>query len=241
MKNNRYLLFIFFALLCCFFSCKKKNTLNTAGIRIASINYSHDGEQELYSIIYDAYNNVDTMTITGAGSAAGHNRFNAFKYFGSSYSITNETNNVTTVYANTAGMILDVMNTSDSFSFIYSSNQLAQLYDWSYAVNSLLSTAQYTWTNGDVSAIYTGSSTQTYDYDNTKPGQIGDPIRVNEFLSVGLPYIKTSHLPKDMYVNGTWQQKYYYTFDGQGRISQLQLVTNSAPTTDTTVYQYTYY
>ena len=44
-----------------------------------------------------------------------------------------------------------------------------------------------------------------------------------------------------MYVNGTWQEKYYYTFDAQGRISQLQLLTNTAPTTDTSVYQYTYY
>ena len=218
---------MFIVLLCAAAACKKKS-LNTAAIKIATIDYSHDGQLEHYSFIYDAYNNVDTMTITGAGSAAGHNGFNAF-------------NNVTTVYANTAGVILDVMNTSDSFSFIYSGTRLAQLYDWSYATNALLSTAQYTWTNGDVSAIYSGSSTQTYDYNTGNPGQIGDPTRVRQFLAVGLPYTKTSHLPTDMYVNGTWQEKYYYTFDAQGRISQLQLLTNTAPTTDTSVYQYTYY
>jgi hypothetical protein len=240
MKSNRCLLLFLFVLLCAAAACKKKS-LNTAAIKIATIDYSHDGQLQHYSIFYGAYNSVDSVGITGAGSAAGHNGFNVFHYIGSSYTITNETNNVTTVYANTAGVILDVMNTSDSLSFIYSGNQLAQLYDWSYATNSLLSTAQYTWTNGDVSAIYTGSSTQTYDYNTGKPGQIGDPTRVRQFIAVGLPYTKTSHLPTDMYVNGTWQEKYYYTFDGEGRISQLQLVTNTAPTTDTAVYQYTYY
>ncbi len=244
MKNNTPLLVIFLAMICSFASCKKSKGLNTAAIKIATIDYRHNNELEHYSITYDAYNNVDTMRITGGGSALGHNAFKAFAYIGSSYSITDETGYTFPVYANTAGMILSIVQSADSMSFVYNGTQLATLYDVSPILNPpyyVLSSTQYTWSGGDVASIYTNSINETYDYDKSKSGQAGDIIRINQFLGLGLSYTKTSHLPIDMYISGTWAEKYYYQFDSQGRISQMQKVTNIAPATDTAIYQYTYY
>ena len=108
-------------------TCKKKKNDNPFGnAKLALIDYAHNGSILHYRVVYDTYNNVDSLIYTGDGFAAGHNGFHAFAYFGSSYSVTDETNFSFTVLANSAGQILRVL-LSDTLSTIYNGTQLGEV------------------------------------------------------------------------------------------------------------------
>lgn len=231
----------------CALACKKKSNDNPFGnARIATIVQSHAGSVMNYNIFYGASNNVDSMIITGSGTSAGYKGSRRFTYFGSSYSITDESNNSITIYATTTGMIIKVL-IQDTISMIYNGSELGELDIWNATTTYpyfFILRRNFTWQNGDIRSDSSGGlPAYSYDYDKSRPGQPGDGWRIDEFLNYGLSYTKTAHLPQDQMYAGTWAEKYYYVFDGSGRISQFTKVGNNngvAPD-DSTIYNYTYY
>jgi hypothetical protein len=217
----------------CFFSCKK-SSVNLSSIRIATVDVTTGGQTTHYRIVYGAGNAVDSIIESGGG-----NGFMYFNYFGTSYSITDALGNTYDVYANEAGQILKVLE-PDTLTFDYNNSQLSEVDE--QLSSGILNKYYYTWQNGDVSAISGPATSDIYSYNTGKGGQAGDAIRIGQFLVYGRSFTKTAHLPEGITFSDSTQQKYYYQFDGSGRISQLQFVSIYGPgSTDTSIYRYTYY
>jgi hypothetical protein len=91
------------------------------------------------------------------------------------------------------------------------------------------------------------TETRVYTYNTGKNGQPGDALRIPEFLKYGRSSIKTTHLPAGYTISARQGATYLYSFDGNGRISNLAETAYSIdPTTrdttkDVTTYSYTYY
>jgi hypothetical protein len=242
----RKLLPILLWLTCTFAACHKKSNNNPFGSsRIATVVVSHADYAYNYRVVYDASNNVDSIILTGSGTAAGTTGFKAFTYVGSSFTITDQAG-TTTVYANGSGQILKVLET-DTLSMLYNGSQLAELDTWMPSLAYpyyTITKERFTWTGGDLTGDSgSGSGAYTYDYDNSKAGQPGDAWRIFEFLNYGRSFIKATHLVTDKMQSGTWVEKYQYVTDGSGRVTQLAWIGNGngVVPNDTTVYQYTYY
>ena len=249
MKDHRLAYIIFIALsLISDFSCKKKNNADPlGGSDIVIVNYTNtNGTATYYRIVYDISNNVDSIIYTGGGSDTGNDGHLAFNYLNSSYIITNENNNSTTVDINTNLMIDTVFGPGTALSYIlYYGSQVGSVnteipsgtYPY-YTTN----TYNYTYSNGDIASIDISGVSTTYDYNTNRNGQLGDPQRIQQFLTYGRAYTSSVYLATNMYVNGTWQEAYSYQFDGQGRITQLTKVINngSGAVNDTARYAYLY-
>jgi hypothetical protein len=238
MKNHIIsCLMIFTTIATCAVSCKKKKNDNPfSNAKIYTVDLTQYGATEHSRIVYDSYNNVDSIITIGNGVY----RFKKFVYFGTSYSVTDENNNVFTLLANSNGMILRVLLT-DTLSMLYNGSQLAELDYKSPSPNYpyyTTSSVSFTWTNGDVAIM----GSQTYNYDLSRSGQPGDAIRIGQFLSYGRSYIKTNHLPTVLRNTASdTAEKYFYQFDSQGRINQLtKLINISTGAYDTTIYVYGY-
>lgn len=229
----------------CAFSCKKKGgAAPFSDVRIATVDFYHSGEIEHYHIVYDQYYNVDSIVRTGDGTALGNNGYKKFTYFGSSYSITDESNFSFTVQANTSGQILKIL-TADTLIMHYNGSQLGAL-DTKTALPSYpyykVTTVYYTWTNGDVTGVGpAGGTDNIYGYDLSKSGQPGELFRIADFLVYGRSYIKNTHLAKYLITGSDTVEKYYYQFEATGRLSQLLKINNSSGSDDSTFYNYKYY
>ena len=243
MKTHSILLIFLLSLVC---SCKKSSNTNPFGNqKIATIDRAYNGAIQHYRIVYDASNNVDSMVITGGGTDTGSNGFFVFNYVGSSFTITDQNSNYVMVDANTNGQILKVLVT-DTLSFLYNGSQLGEINEFSpiatypYYTNTAY---YYTWANGDVTAITSGSVSKAYTYNDGKNGQPGDAIRINQFLQYGQSYIKTNHLPSGLVNSATAGETYIYSFDSKGRISLLTDVSydKTASSSVTVTFAYTYY
>ena len=237
---NNYKIPVFISLLfvlTCAIACKKKSNSNPFGnAHIATVDYSHSGAVLHYRIVYDQYENVDSIVWVG-DSTSGVNGYKAFNYVGSSFIITDANNNVLNVYANTSGMILEILLT-DTLFMHYSGTELTSL-DTKTPGQSL-STVYYNWSNGDVTSYGPmGAGSLSYYYDLSRNGQPGDILRVNDFLNYGRSYIRTTHLPKGLVSTSDTLEYYAYQYDNMGRISQMVKVVNS--TNDSTIYNYKYY
>jgi hypothetical protein len=236
MKNHILLTVMFFGLTAGMLSCKKKKNDNPYGNqKITAVDLTRYGYTKHYRIVYDHNSNVDSIITTGSGQYG----VKKFIYLGTSYSITDEYGNSFIVDADANGTIFKILQ-SDTLSMLYQGAGLAEL-DTKSPIASypyyVLSSVYFTWSNGDVATV----GAQTYDYTG-RNGQPGDAIRIDEFLSYGRSYIKTNHLPADLRntANDT-AQKYFYLFDGGGRISQLTKLTKvSAGIYDTALYVYGY-
>jgi len=227
-------------------SCKKKNgPAAFSDLKIATVDYAHAGEIEHYRVVYDGYNNVDSIVRTGGGTAVGNNGIKKFIYFGSSFSITDEIGYSFKVYANTNGLIIKVL-IPDTLVMSYKGLQLDEL-DYKLAKSTppyyTISSVYYTWSGGDVTYIGpAGSGGSSYYYDLSKSGQAGDIFRVGDFLSFGRSYVRTTHLPKGMITATDTVEKYYYQFESStGRISQMLKVNTAAGFDDSFTYNYRYY
>jgi len=226
--------------------CKKSANNNPFGnALIATIDYAHTGSILHYHIYYDSGNEVDSITYVGDGTSIGSSGFKDFSYFGTSFNITDQTNFTFTVDAYSNGLIFKIL-VADTLGMIYNGAQIAELDQFStttYYPYHTNTPTDYTWKNGDVNTITTANVTGQYDYDDTKYGQPGDPIRISEFLLYGRSFIKTTHLPTDITKSGVWTEHYFYTFDSHSRISQLMRIfnNNGVSIDDTSTYNYTYY
>jgi hypothetical protein len=239
------LFFLFLFTISLLYSCKKKTNLNLSTIKIAAIDYRRSGGIVYhYRITYDAYNNVDSILNTGGGTDTGSNSFNVFTYTGSSFLVTDQQNLSYQVYANTSGLILEILKT-DTILMTYNGKQLAEL-DYKspssvYPFYTVTATT-YQWNNGDIITFGPPQGVvDSYFYDLRRSGQVGDALRIDEFINYGRSYNNTSHLPVQLrYSNG--RENYYYTYDSQGRISSLMKVIsdNNSPN-DTADYLYRYY
>lgn len=247
MKHNiPVLLFLATLLAAGAISCKKKKNDNPyGGALISMMDVSHSGSILHYRIYYDHANNVDSMIITGDGTSTGFNGYKKFSYFGSSYSITDQSNFTYTVYANTSGQVLKLLIT-DTTSFIYNNSLLGEI-DVRTTIPAYpyykITATNYYWQNGDVVTVRSGGVDKNYEYDVNRNGQPGDPMRIDAFLNYGRSYIKTTHLPTALTSNGVWLEKYYYIFAGNGLISQMIKVRNNGGVSvdDTTFYNYNSY
>lgn len=227
------------------FSCKKKSNDNPlSNVRIKTIDIVHSSTMYHYHIAYDSHNNVDSINIIGGGLDTGNNNYKKFNYFGSSFTITDASNSTYTVQANTDGLILKVM-LPDTLSMIYNGSELGEL-DKKSAITTYpyftKSSYNYTWANSDITLMTFSGGKDTYSYDQGKSGQAGDGWRIDEFLSYGRSYTKTSHLLTADSLNGVWYLKYLYQFDNNGRISQMLKIQNNhnAAPDDSVVYSYQY-
>ncbi len=239
------LLFLFLFIIALTNSCKKKANFNLSSIKIAAIDrYLSGNVVNHYHITYDAYNNVDSIINTGGGTDTGSNSFIVFSYTGSSFVITDQQSYSLVVYANTDGQILEIQKT-DTLLMKYNGNELAEL-DYKSPSNVYpfytVAATTYQWNNGDIATFgLPGGVADSYSYDLRHGGQTGDALRAEEFINYGRSYTNSTHVPIQLkYANG--QENYYYTYDGQGRISTLMKVVsdNNAPN-DTSDYIYRYY
>ncbi len=222
-------------------ACKKSESENPFNnVRISTIDLTKANIHQHYRFVYDYSNNVDSI-VTSSG-------FRKFGYFGSSFSITDENSNVTTVYANTSGWLLKVL-VKDTINFTYNSNnssQLSQKDIWTttttYPYYKKLSTT-YAWSGGDVVTVNAPTGIENYTYEPGKNAQPGDAWRIDQILEYGRSYIKTFHLPTVKTMDGVWDEQYLYDFDANGRISELKKIKNNKDLVenDTTVYKITYY
>lgn len=226
-------------------SCKKKSSLNISAIKIATVDKIMSGGGRFhYYITYDDFNNVDSIGIVGGGTDTGTFQFEKFKYIGSSYNITDQNNYTLEVDANTNGQILEI-HLTDTLLMTYNGTEIIEL-DKKMPSNNypfyLIDSTTYLWNNGDIAGFSRNGVIDSYYYDFTRSGQIGDALRIDNFLQYGRSYISTKHLPDELEYHGVWIEQYFYKFDGQGRIGLLTKVTNqgSSPN-DTETYAYTYY
>lgn len=224
-------------------SCKKKGIdLNT--IKIATVDFhTTSGQGAHYRITYDTHNSVDSIIGTGTGTSAGTNTLAVFTYVGSSFNITDAQGNPYFVAAATNGLILKVEK-YDTMIMTYKGNQLDEL-DFKVPSSTppyyLVTGVPYYWANGDITSYGVAGANSAYKYNSSRSGQVGDAIRINDFLTYGRPYKLTSHLPTELsYTHGG--EQYFYTFDGNGRISTfMKVVSGSGAPNDTSEYAYTYY
>ncbi len=218
-------------------SCKKKKNDNPYGNqKITSVDLTQYAATTHYRIVYDRYNNVDSIVATGNGLFG----FKKFVYIGSSYSVTDEYGNSFVVDADANGTVLKILKT-DTLSMIYQNGELAELDTKSPSVSYpfyVISSLYFTWSGGDMATI----GSQIYDYNGGRNGQPGDALRIDQFLAYGRSYIKTNHLVADLKNNATdTAEKYFYQFDDLGRISQLlKLQKASVGVYDSSLYVFGY-
>jgi hypothetical protein len=220
------------------FSCKKGTIPNLSTIKIATVDESEPGGVRYhYFIFYDMYNNVDSISKVGGGIDTGYSDYYTFNYVGSSFIINDGNVGPITVDANTNGQILKIL-VVDSVTMYYNGSELTEL---KYATSP---SRIYQWdNNGDIASdSLAGGVADTYYYDLSRNGQIGDALRIDNFLQYGRSYITTNYLPDELGHNGIWIEEDLYQFDDKGRISQLKRIINgNANPNDTTTYAYTYY
>ncbi len=245
MKASKLLLLLpLIAILCGVLSCKKKSKNNSsAGYKPGIIDVSHFTSVEHYHITYDAFSNVDTIVMIGGGTDTGHSETRVFTYFGTSYAISG--GGGTTVNTNAIGAISSIDRSPDTLAFTYSNNQLGRVTTQAPSTAFPYYTktdTNYAWNNGDMVAIAFTSGVDSFSYDVSKTGQVGDALRIDAFLNYGRAYIKTSHVPSQWY-GSQWIERYFYHYDGQGRITQFIKVKNNfgTGTDDSTFYSYQYY
>jgi hypothetical protein len=229
-------------------ACKKNSSGTIGGAQIIYINYyNNNGDVVHYHITYTTGNNVDSIISTGGGADTGYNNFLSFSYRSSSYLITDANNKQATVDLNTSLQIDTVFSGTGSVAtFLQYYNGLLG------AVNTIVTsgtypytatqTATYYYTSGNVTQITGPAGTVSYSYNTGKGAQIGDALRIDQFLTYGRAYTISSDLPVEMDLSNIWQEKYNYIYDGSGRISQFMRVTNntSGGINDTAWYNYIY-
>lgn len=246
MKSRKlYIISLLLLALATTFSCKKSDNKNLSNTRIAAMDIKHMGGVMHYRMVYDRSNNVDSFVIVGGGYDTGYYGYSVFNYIGSSYNIKDETGGFLSIYAYSNGYILKVLQ-KDTLNMLYNnSNQLTQINVVSpitrYPYDSVTS-IYYNWKNGDMTDYNAKGANWKYDYDGSHGGQIGDAIRVSEFLSYGRSFIKTSHIPSAFYTGNIMTEQYLYTYDGSGRVSVFTkiLVDHTGRPNDTTTYTYFY-
>jgi hypothetical protein len=222
------------------FACKKNKKVDPGNAKLAIVDCTISGSTTHYHIYYDQNNNVDSITLTSSQSP-GYNSVRKFNYSGSSYTITDQNNSISTVFTNTDGMITKLL-TIDTISMIYSGNEVIES---DYRSSGTLDTAYLSWKNGDMQRVTNSIGiNRSFIYDLGKNGQSGDGMRIADFLKYGRSYLNTNHLVTNVTDSSSgfiWN--YYYKYDSQGRISQCTLITieSSVPTSDSVVYVYAYY
>ena len=246
MKRYRTLALILLSAVLLFAaSCKKKsNGISLSDQRIAFVDYSHHGEIEHYQFFYDQFKNVDSISVLGDGTALGHNSYKKFNYIGSSFIITKDDGSSFEVYANTSGLIIEVL-VADTLLMYYKGTQIIEQ-DVKSPITAYpyytLTPTYFTWTGGDITYVGpAGTGGQTYYYDRSRSGQPGDVFRIDAFLSFGRSYTKNAHLAIGTIGSTDTIEKYSYHFDPLGRIDTLTKVDVSTGTNDTTIYAYKYY
>ncbi len=234
---------MFIVIIACLYSCKKKGgAVPFSNQKIATIDYTYLGEIQHYRIVYDQYDNVDSIVWVGDGTITGTGGYKTFSYFGSSFSITDNSGNSFVVDANTNGMILEILQADTLIMHYNSSNQLVKLDNKIGSTTPpyyTITSTNYTWVNGDMTNFGPAGTGNAYYYDMSKSGQPGDVLRINDFISYGRSYIKTTNLPRGLINSADTAESYSYQFDNMGRISELIKVNVS--TNDTEFYAYKYY
>lgn len=224
-------------------SCKKDNN-DSGDPRLVTANVVTTSGNLHYRMTYDGGNSVDSLILTGSGMSSGRYGYLKFVYYTLSYSVTNESNISFLTLVNKDGNITR-LNVADTPSMLYENGRLAELDTKSPSATYpfIIKTSAYPqWTDGDITAIgYTGNI-KRYAYDKNHKGQLGDALRIDDFLKYGRPILKSSHVPIAYIYNSDTAEKYLYQYDSQGRISQLSkvVITNTAAN-DTLVYTYGYY
>ncbi len=227
-------------------ACKKGSMVNLGTVRIASVTKTESGGSRFYYHIgYDRYNNVDSIGIIGGGNDTGYVNYLTFSYVGSSFVINDHQNGSLMVDANTNGQIIKVLST-DTLILFYSGSELTEIERKLASINPpgyTLDSTVYKWNNGDLTGYKVDAGVvDSFYYDLTRNGQIGDALSIENFLKYGRSYFSTVHLPDELSYRGVWIEEDLYQFDGHGRISELQRVINGAGSlNDTMTYVYTYY
>jgi hypothetical protein len=238
-KLTRNCVCLFSMLAFCFAACKKSNDNPLANVRLASVDVTNSSAAVThYRLFYDKFGQIDSINISGNS-----NGYKKFAYSSLAYTISDQ-NYYTYKVTIDANNLVTEMFTTDTPTFIYNGTQLAEL-DNKILISSYpyftKKSYYYTWANGDISSITTSGSTESYGYDNTKTGQPGDALRVNNILDYGRPIVKTAHVPDSLVINGVTYEKFFGKYDGSGRMTRLTMVLyNTNGSTDSTFYDYGY-
>ncbi len=231
--------------LACNFSCKKSNNINLSTIRIAKLDVAHNGGVRHNRMVYDQFNNVDSIIVIGGGLDTGYYGYTYFNYIGSSYNIMDGNGNFLSIYAYSNGSIFKVLK-KDTLNLLYNTNNQVVQVNVVTPISSYpyvaVTSEYYNWKDGDLTDWNVNGFNYKYDYDNSHSGQIGDALRVNTFIYYGRSIFKSSHIPTAYYTGNIMTEQYLYTYDGSGRISVFTkiLVDHTGRLNDTTTYTYFY-
>ena len=201
-----------------------------------------------YRIVYDTNKNVDSIIWSVDPSYVS---FYQFSYSGNKCTTRSDTlpgdNYDLIMGLNSNGTIQYIVN-YDSSAMTYTGTELigTHIYESSsYGIT-------YDWFGGDIDDFdyyysnYGGPTNYEYKYyyyDVTKTGQVGDAIRIKDFLQYGRPLLLTQHIPTALRSDTGIVEQYFYQYDSQNRITQFITVStdNSPNEIDTMIYVYTYY
>ncbi len=228
-------------LVCVSVACKKKKNEGPLNVQLRTIEESRAGNTTNYQVFYDAANNVDSISITGNGRLG----YKKFGYFSASYTITDERFFAVKADVSASGKIVKVY-VPDTLTMVYKSTGnidelVTRVSIGTYPYYKKIS-AYYAYADGDITAVTSPGSSDSYDYDKGRSGQQGDPQRIAQFLAYGRSYVNSDHLAKYRIHNSDTAEKYFYEFDGAGRITVMTMLLNYSVSggRDTVVYRYGY-
>ena len=109
--------------------------------------------------------------------------------------------------------------------YTYASNEQLQKTTSQYS-GGTITTTNYSFTNGDLTGVVSGTDTANYSYYLDKPISDGDYFNLSQLLNYGASYIKNAHLLKEV-KEGLTDNNINYSFDADGKISGFSVTGGS--------------
>lgn len=244
MKNVTSLLVLFSGLL--LLSCNRKDQgVNLGNLKFSTIAVIAGNNVSNYRCVYDSQGNLDSLVYSNIDSGNNNNGYLAFEYATNYYLVHHSTGGTDSIQLNKGNFTyVYQQSTGDSIYFEYNTAGNITKQFIHMPVNGAIDSNVFNWGSFDINYIqsYTSSNPAYYTVNPNIVGQIGDALRINQFLTYGKTYLNTPHLPIFETYVGNVVENYLYKYDASGRISELSVAENfnSGTNMDTIYYKYTY-
>lgn len=236
MKNIITLLIVTAGCIFLSISCSKKSSNKQACQIVTVTDQVGSTPATTYNLTYDNSGRISTEQYGSSGSSISR----VFTYIGSTEMITTTAGSNTTIdsiVVNGSGLMEADYTTSGGNQSVttYTYNGTECIKAVTVENGGAPSTTTFTWTNGDLTSLSDGSSTQTYSY-NTKPTAQGDYFQILQLVNYGAVFIRNTH-QIIAFQSGSTIEDFNYTSDNTGKITELTGTGGS--NVETISYQYT--
>jgi hypothetical protein len=236
MKNIITLLIVTAGCIFLSLSCSKKSSNKQTCQIVTVTDQVGSATATTYNLTYDNSGRISTEQYGSTGSSTTR----VFTYIGSTEEVTTTDGSSST----TDSIVLNSDGLMEADYFTGGGVQSVTIYTYNgteciKAVTTpnggTPSTTTLTWTNGDLTSLSDGSSTQTYSY-NTKPTAQGDYFQILQLVNYGAVFIRNTH-QIIAFQSGSTIEDFNYTSDNTGKITSLTGTGGS--NVETISYQYT--